>query len=417
MPGVVASLTMVDGSTGPFAGRRILAASARSTRRGPIISDPARPLKLVIAGGGTGGHVLPAVAVVEELRRRSIDLSPLWIGSENGVERERAADAEIPFHAVPTGKFRRYIDPKTIRDACRVPIGIVASYRILRAFQPDVVFSTGGFVSVPTVIAAARISPILTHEQTTILGMATRIDLRFADTIALSYERTRSTVTNARARVVVTGNPTRASLLEGSAGRACARFGLVDELPLVFVTGGARGSQPINQRIEATLPSLLEACSILHQTGPASANDDFVRLLAVRNQLPDRLKRRYQVVDVVGDEIGDIYAAVDLVVCRAGAGTVAELALLGKPAVLIPLPLSGGGEQAVNAAMLGEAGAAVVLDQAEATPERLAGEIHALLRDARRRESIGVAARAFGRPDAASAIADELLRLIRRRAD
>ena len=150
-----------------------------------LSSDP-RPIRIVIAGGGTGGHVLPAVSVIEELKRREVQAAILWIGSHAGVERSAAERMGIPFTAIATGKFRRYLDRQTATDALRVPLGVAQAWRQVRAFKPDVVFSTGGFVSVPTVIAAARIAPILTHEQTTAIGLATKINARFADVLALS---------------------------------------------------------------------------------------------------------------------------------------------------------------------------------------------------------------------------------------
>lgn len=370
-----------------------------------------RPIRMVIAGGGTGGHVLPAISVLEELRRRNIDVDGLWIGSRGGVEQQAAENAGIRYVAVSTGKLRRYVDLQTLADSVRVPVGIAQAWRHVRSFKPDVIFSTGGFVSVPTVVAGARIAPILTHEQTTIVGLATKINARFADVLALSYDRTRAMAAGLKPKLVVTGNPVRLSLLEGDAARGLARFGFDPTLPLLYVTGGARGASPLNERVEALLPELLQHCQILHQTGPADANDDAARLRAKRASWPDELQRRYQVVEFVRDELADVYAAAALVLARAGAGTIAELPLVGKPAIFIPLPRSGGGEQDVNARMLGDAGAAVVIPQADATPERLRSELLALLIDQQRLAEMAAKSKALGRPDAAARLVDELLAL------
>jgi UDP-N-acetylglucosamine--N-acetylmuramyl-(pentapeptide) pyrophosphoryl-undecaprenol N-acetylglucosamine transferase len=291
---------------------------------------------------------------------------------------------------------------------------VVAAWRVLRWFQPDLVFSTGGFVSVPTVIAATRIAPVLTHEQTAILGLATKIDMRVARVLALSFESTRALAGGFRGRVVVTGNPVRRSVLVGDAARGRERWGVQAGVPIVYVTGGARGASPLNGRLEALLPELLDHCAIVHQTGPATANDDRRRLADARAGWPPHLQRRYQVVDYITDELADTFAAADLVVARAGAGTVAELAALGKPAILIPLPLSGGGEQDVNASVMADAGAAVALPQDEATPERLRAEILAMLQDSNRQTTMSEAAAALARPHAASQLADELLALAAR---
>lgn len=369
------------------------------------------PIKIVIAGGGTGGHVLPAVAVLDEITRRNLGTEILWIGSKDGVERSAASKAGVRFVAISTGKLRRYLDLHTIPDAVRVPIGTVQAWRLLRAFRPDVIFSTGGFVSVPTVAAGARFAPILTHEQTTIIGLATRLNARFADVLALSYEATRSRTTGLNLKVIVTGNPVRRSLLDGDAGRGFATFGFTPDVPLLFVTGGARGASPLNIRIEGLLPELLKTCQVLHQAGPASANDDARRLASLRLTWTQEMQDRYQVREFIGAEIADVYAASSLVLARAGAGTVAELALLGKPSILIPLPLSGGGEQDVNARMLATAGAAVVIPQNEADAPRLLQELTTLVSDPVRLTSMSAAAKSLARPDAASLLTDELLRL------
>jgi UDP-N-acetylglucosamine--N-acetylmuramyl-(pentapeptide) pyrophosphoryl-undecaprenol N-acetylglucosamine transferase len=192
------------------------------------------------------------------------------------------------------------------------------------------------------------------------------------------------------------------------------RLGFTPDLPTIYVTGGARGASPINQRIAAILPKLLEHTQVLHQTGPASANADARKLEQLRASLDPRVASRYKIVEFVGEELPDVYAAADLVIGRAGAGTISELALVGKPAILIPLPGTGGNEQAINAAVLGDAGAAVVLPQAAATPERLLSETIDLLEDPARLAQMAKAARMVARPDAASRLADEILALAAR---
>jgi UDP-N-acetylglucosamine--N-acetylmuramyl-(pentapeptide) pyrophosphoryl-undecaprenol N-acetylglucosamine transferase len=374
---------------------------------------PSDAPRLLIAGGGTGGHVLPALAVLEELARRGQRGEVLWLGSAAGLEREAAARAGIPFRAIPTGKLRRYLSIHTATDAVRIPAGVAAAWRQVRRFRPDVVFSTGGFVSVPSVIAAARSTPMLTHEQTAILGLATRINARFADVLAVSYEQTAQRAAAIHRRVVVTGNPVRASLANGDAARALSRFGFDQERPVLYVTGGARGASPLNDRLAALLPGLLDRVQVVHQTGPASANPDAARLAAERARWPTELQNRYQVVEFVGDELADLYAVASLIVGRAGAGTVAELAMLGKPAVLIPLPGTGGDEQTHNARLLAEAGGAILISQAEATPERLGALLRELLADPVRLSEMSAKARTVGRSDAASRLTDELLALAR----
>ena len=371
-------------------------------------------VRLAITGGGTGGHVLPAMAVIGELERRGALVDLIWIGSKEGVERQAAEDAGIRFVAIPTGKLRRYLSLRNLTDAARVPIGVLTARRALLPFRPDVVLSTGGFVSVPVVVAARGIAPVITHEQTAILGLANRINARFADILAVSHDRTVALASGLHRRVVVTGNPVRAGLTEGNRSRGLLRLGFHDALPTIYVTGGARGASPINQRIAALLPGILERVQIVHQTGPIDANPDATSLAQLRTSLPEALRCRYAVVEFIRDELPDVYAAIDLVVGRSGAGTVAELAYVGLPSILIPLPGARGNEQTLNARVLLDAGAAVVVEQQDATPDRLRTEIIALLDDSERRRRMADAARSVARPDAAARLADEVLSLVRR---
>lgn len=395
------------------------AGSIRTYPRDHHVREPARmtstegSLRLIIAGGGTGGHVLPAVAVIEELHRRHISINALWIGSHSGVERSIAAEQRIPFVPIQTGKLRRYIAMQTVTDALRVPIGIVQAWRRIRTFAPDVIYSTGGAVSVPSVIAGHRIAPVITHEQTAQIGIANKTAARFASTFAVGFEQTAVRARAYHKYVVTTGNPVRASLASGSRARGFERYGFTSDLPVVYVTGGARGASPLNHRIEQLLGKILDHVQMVHQIGPASANDDLARLTELRNALPLHQARRYIPIDFVRSELPDLYAIADLVIGRAGAGTISELGYMGLPSVLIPLPGTWGDEQRKNARVLGDVGAAVVIEQTEATPARLKSEILGLTGSGARREAMAAAARSTSRPDAASRLVDEILDLAR----
>lgn len=373
-----------------------------------------RPIRIAIAGGGTGGHVLPALSVIEELERRNISMELLWIGSKNGIEGNEARARGIPFRTVSTGKFRRYPDLKTVTDAIKVPIGVPQAWWILRSFKPDVIFSTGGYVSTPSVVGGTRMSPVLSHEQTAVMGLATRLNARFVDVQALTFESSLAYISDA-SKTVVTGNPVRGSLQTGSRAAGLARFGFRSDLPVLFVTGGARGSSPLNERIEAVLDDLLEQMQILHQTGASTDNPDFERLTARRLKLPADRRDRYVVIERIREEMADVYAMADLMLARAGAGTVAEIAYLGKPSILIPLPGASGNEQHRNAEALSSVDGAIVLDQSEASPERLRDTLQQLASDPARRAEIGANAKKVGRPDAAARLADQLLELAKRK--
>lgn len=370
-----------------------------------------RQTRIVIAGGGTGGHVQPAIAVASVLRQRApVALS--WIGSSSGIEQETARSQEILFHAIPTGKLRRYFSLHTILDAVRIPFGILRARLLLRSLKPDVVFSTGGFVSVPTVIAAWLAGiPIITHEQTATIGLANRINARLADRIALAYAQTGELLSEAQDRVVVTGNPVRGELSGGDEERGRSALGFSDALPTIYITGGSLGAQAINQTIQRALPELAKNAQIIHQCGPAAMNGDYPRLLEARSNLPAELRDRYVVRERIGPELADIYACTDLVIGRSGGGTVAELALLGKPSILIPLPGTSSDEQTRNAQVLAEAGSAILIPQSELSPERLTNEVATLIADPDRRSHMANAAKSVAMPDAAQRLAQEILML------
>ncbi|HLI52336.1 MAG TPA: undecaprenyldiphospho-muramoylpentapeptide beta-N-acetylglucosaminyltransferase [Thermomicrobiaceae bacterium] len=368
-----------------------------------------RPLKIAVAGGGTGGHTQPAVATLSALRSLAA-FDAIWIGSGEGVERDVALQEGIPFYAVPAGKLRRYLSLQTVTDSARIPVGVAGSLRVLRRYRPDVVFATGGFVSVPSVVAARLLKlPSLTHEQTATVGLANRINTRFCSEIALAYESSRNQIATHSCQVVVTGNPIRESLFCGDARRAHELFELDPAMPVTYVTGGARGAQALNEAVRQGLNELTKFTQVVHQTGPASANGDYPRLLAAQAELPLEQRRRYHVREQIGSELADLYAATTVVVSRAGAGTVAEIATLGLPSILIPLPGAGSDEQTKNAEVLARDEAAVLLPQSELTPESLQGEISRLIYDDEARETIAARALRHGHRDAASKLAREIL--------
>ncbi len=356
--------------------------------------------------------MLPAVAVVEEIRRRNLPVDLLWIGGHKGVERSIAEANDVPFTAIQTGKLRRYFALETFADLARIPLGVGQALAKLRAFRPDVIFGTGGAVSFPTVFAGARLAPILTHEQTAQIGSSNKMASRFADVFAVACDETAALARQRHNHVVVTGNPTRSSILGGSREAGLARYGFSPDLPVLYVTGGAQGATPINRRLESLLPELLNDVQILHQAGPPAADNDDVRhMREVQATWPEDVRGRYHVVEFVREEIADGSAMASLVLARAGAGTVAELARVGLPSILIPLPGTWGDEQRKNAELLANAGGAVVLRQAEATPEQLRETILRLVRDPEGLSAMGAAARGIGDPNAAANLLDELLNL------
>lgn len=378
-----------------------------------------RPFRLIVTGGGTGGHTYPALTAIRTLRARLADegraLEVLWVGTGDSLEERVATGEAIPFRAVATGKVRRsanplmLFSPANLRDMARVPLGVLQARRVVADFRPDVVLATGGYVAVPLGLAAkANRRPLVVHEQTVRLGLANRVLARVATAFAVSSESTLPLLPRrARASASVTGNPVRPEVLAGRADKAVEALGLGGfdrALPTVYVTGGAQGSQQINDVVVTVLPWLLTQANVIHQCGPGN----FASLRSTAALLPRELAGRYLLTPYVSAELPDVLALADVVVSRSGAGTLAELTALGKPSVLVPLASSAGNEQVHNAQHLADAGAAVALVHT-VTPDTLSGAVAPLLADPARRAAMAEAARAHGRPDAAERLVDALL--------
>ena len=365
-------------------------------------------MRIVIAGGGTGGHTSAGLAVAAALGRRGgIDIH--WIGSRAGVEARRAPEAGLTFHAIPTGKLRRYWDWQNVPDlGLRVPAGFAQAWRLLRRLRPRLVFATGGFVALPPAMAARALRiPVVVHEQTAVPGLANRIAGRFARRVALTFPMSGGEF---RAdRVVLTGNPLRPELAAGSPEAGRRLFGFGDTAPLVYVTGGSQGSHRINRTVGAVLAPLLERAQVVHQCGDHPTTGDRAWLEAEASRLPETLRRRYALRPYVGAELRDIYAAADLVVGRSGAGTVNECCQLGRAALYIPLPGTSGDEQTANARLVEAVGGAALLPQISLTPERLLEVVTGLLADRPALARMGEQARTLAVPDAAERLARLIL--------
>jgi UDP-N-acetylglucosamine--N-acetylmuramyl-(pentapeptide) pyrophosphoryl-undecaprenol N-acetylglucosamine transferase len=362
---------------------------------------------IVIAGGGTGGHTSPGLAVATLLAERGVPCA--WIGSRDGVEARLVPARGIPYFAISTGKLRRYWSWQNVRDlVAGVPAGLAQAIALLGRLEPRVVFATGGFVALPVVLAAAlRRIPVVAHEQASVPGLANRIAARVARRIALSFPGSETGFP--AGRLVLTGNPLRPELRAGSRADAIAAFALDPALPLVYVTGGAQGAQRINRAVGEILAPLLEHAQVIHQCGDHPTTGDRAWLEARRAALPAALARRYSVCPYVGPELAAIYATASLVIGRAGAGTVNECCQLGIPALYVPLPGTRGDEQTVNAGIVERAGGCVTLPQARLTPEALLAQILDLLAAPTRLKEMGERARAVAGPDAAERIVALLL--------
>ncbi|GGU52292.1 UDP-N-acetylglucosamine--N-acetylmuramyl-(pentapeptide) pyrophosphoryl-undecaprenol N-acetylglucosamine transferase [Streptomyces violascens] len=379
-----------------------------------------RTFRLIVTGGGTGGRTYPALTAVHTLQARLAAakkaLDVLWVGQDNSLESRVAAAEGFAFTSVAVGKIRRssnplkIVSPANVRDMSRVPLGVLQARKVIANFGADVVLATGGYVAVPVGVAATRLCrvPLVVHEQTVRLGLANRTLAGAATRIAVSSESTLPLLAESvRGAAVVTGNPIRPEVLTGQPEKALEALdlrGFDRRLPTVYVTGGAQGSQQINDLVADLLPWLLGHANVVHQCGP----DNLEGLRRRTATLAPEVAGRYYLTAYVGTELPDVLALADVVVSRSGAGTIAELTALGKAAVFVPLATSAGNEQAHNAQHLEKAGAAVAL-VGEVSSERLRDAVAPLLTDPQARAEMAERARSHGRPDAAERLVDVVL--------
>ncbi|HEX8551858.1 MAG TPA: undecaprenyldiphospho-muramoylpentapeptide beta-N-acetylglucosaminyltransferase [Abditibacteriaceae bacterium] len=377
-------------------------------------------MRILVTGGGSSGHISPALAVIAAANElvaqgETPPIEWLYLGGKRGLEQRLVEAAGIPFSGVETGKLRRYLSRENLTDLARIPVGVAQSLARVKKFRPDVVFATGGYVAVPPVLAARLLRvPILIHEQTVQIGLANRIAARCATRIGLAWESALSELSEEqRKRAFVVGNPVRAEVFDGDAARGKTLAGFSDDLPTLYVTGGSQGARIINRAVETALPRLLQLCNVIHQCGeqPHGEEQDFDRLTRIAAELPEELRRRYFLTCFVRREINDVFALADLLISRAGAGTIAEVCALGKAAIYIPLVPTGGDEQTRNAAMCVRAGAAEVIKQSELHGDVLVEKVQQLLSDPEQLGRMGAAARTLARPGAAQELARALVQL------
>ena len=334
------------------------------------------------------------------------------------MEARIASASGIQFAAIKAGKFRRLTDasvanklfnPATlglnIRDAVRVLAGVVGSLAILRKFKPDVVFVKGGYVGLPVGIAAKIMRiPLVIHESDVSPGLTNRTLGRWAKTVAVGFPE-KNYPNFPASSLLYTGNLVRKELLKAHRLEGLAEFKLDDDLPVVLVTGGSQGAQVINNTILEALPELVQFCQIIHLTG----ENEMPRVeYELRQYGKFEHRDRYHPYAFLMTGMGNAMAAADLVVGRAGANTIAEVAALGKPTILIPIYLMAG-HQVENARMLSRLGAARVLDETKLTSQRLVGEIKAILGSETEQASLSKAILKFSTPDAPGVLAEAIM--------
>ncbi len=320
-------------------------------------------MKLLI----TGGHVTPALAVIDELERTNKKTQIIYVGrkftSENSKEETfeylEIKRRKIPFVHLKAGRLTRVISLQTLTHLVKVPIGIYQAFRILRKYKPDRILSFGGYIALPIAIVGSFLHiPVYTHEQTIHPGIANKMISRVARKVFISFQDSKKYFP--RRKILLTGNPIRKQALEIKE----KPFHLQTKEPVIYITGGSLGSHSINVLIEQILIKLLKRCIVIHQTGNVKEYNDFRRLCELKELLPDELKQRYFLYEhFTTDEVGYVYSVSDLLVGRSGANTFFELVVLEKPAVFIPLPWSSHNEQKKQALLFKKWGVGQVFDQ------------------------------------------------------
>ncbi|MDT8899338.1 undecaprenyldiphospho-muramoylpentapeptide beta-N-acetylglucosaminyltransferase [Thermanaerothrix sp. 4228-RoL] len=353
-------------------------------------------MRLLVCAGGTGGGVYPALAILQALGNEAENV--LWVGSEGGMERDLVLRAQIPFEAIPAAGVHGVGWRQLPRNILRLIRGTLAARRILRAYQPDVLLFTGGYVGVPMAIAGRSI-PSLVFVPDIEPGLALNLMSRFAHTIAVTTPRSRHYFPAAK-NVVVTGYPIRTELIGWQRNQARQRFGLDEEKPVLLVMGGSKGARSINRAVLTHLEALLNLAQVIHITGQT----DWPEVQQQIAHVPINLQHRYHAFPYLHEDIGAAFAAADLILCRAGASTLGELPFFGLPAILVPYPYAWR-YQAINAAYLTENRAAVTLDDAKLS-ETLLPTLQDLFSHPQRLQQMATAMRALATPDAATKLAD-----------
>lgn len=320
--------------------------------------------KIVLTGGGTAGHVTPNLALLPHLQNKGYEIS--YIGSYEGIEKKLIADYDIPYYGISTGKLRRYFDPKNFTDPFRVIKGFAEAKKILKEIKPDVVFSKGGFVSVPVVRAAAFLKiPCIIHESDMTPGLANKLCIPVAKKVCCNFPETLNHLPEGKA--VLTGSPIREELSKGNKLAAYEVCGFTANKPVIMVIGGSLGSMAINKAVREALPTLLHDFQVVHICGKEKIDN---LLLTTKG---------YHQFEYLKAELKDIFAMADLVISRAGANAICEILALKKPNLLIPLPAgSSRGDQILNAASFEAQGYSMVISEDDLTKEFLVAKVQEL---------------------------------------
>jgi len=370
-------------------------------------------MKILLTGGGTGGHIFPLISVVREVLRlypNNQKIKFFYLGPPNGLHSILLSHEGIRVNWVLSGKIRRYINPLSILQNIldifiKIPIGFIQAFLHIFFIAPDVIFSKGGYGSFAVVICGwfLRI-PIFLHESDITPGIANKILSHFARKVFVSFPDTEYFPYE---KMILVGNPIRKELLSGAKGKAIEAFKITKEKPIIFVMGGSQGAEKINDVILEILPEMLQNFEILHQFG--EKNFEQMKAEAKVMMTEDYKKYYHQFAFLQEPELKLAYAVADIIVSRAGSGSIFEIAALGKPSVLIPLPESAQDHQTKNAYSFANAGAAIVFEEENLIPHFLLEKLKYIATHPIENEKMSANAKAFYRPEAAKDIAQAII--------
>ena len=320
--------------------------------------------KIVLTGGGTAGHVTPNLALLPSLKVAGYEIT--YMGSYDGIEKKLISDFDIPYVGISTGKFRRYFDPKNFTDPFRVIKGFSEAKKFLKQYKPDVVFSKGGFVSVPVVRAAAVLGiPCVIHESDMTPGLANKLCIPVAKKVCCNFPETLKLLPADKA--VLTGSPIRAELSQGNKLAGLDMCGFSANKPVIMVIGGSLGAANVNKAVREALPKLLKDFQVVHLCGKDKVDNLLLNTPG------------YKQFEYIKAELKDLFAMADIVISRAGANAICELLALKKPNILIPLPAaSSRGDQLLNAKSFEAQGFSIVIDEDDLTTDLLVDRVFEL---------------------------------------
>ncbi|MDQ0112870.1 undecaprenyldiphospho-muramoylpentapeptide beta-N-acetylglucosaminyltransferase [Paenibacillus harenae] len=364
-------------------------------------------MRIVLTGGGTGGHIYPAVAIGKQMQQDNPDTQLLYIGTNKGMESRIVPEQGIPFEAIEITGFRRKLSIDNVKTVLRFLKGVRRSKALLRKFKPDVVVGTGGYVCGPVVYAAAKLGiPTLIHEQNAIPGLTNQFLSRYASTIGVSFKQSEKLFPKAK-KTLYTGNPCATNVLRAATGKGCASLGLPPRSRFVLIVGGSRGAKALNEAVIEMAPLLGQTTDVhfVFVTGDSYYASTSSRIEQVS---PDM--KNVKLIPYLNN-MAEVLVDATLVVSRSGASSLAEMTALGLPSILIPSPNVTNNHQEANARSLVDAGAAEMILEKDLTGQSLLSRIQKLLNDDKLMKQMAEASKSFAMPDSAAIIASELKRL------